>query len=664
MTNRLLFADFETASYTDLAVLGLARYLADPSTRAYCLPFRLPGMASTDLWESGKPFPAQLKMHIAGGGLFVAHNAQFDVEIWNEILSREVKDLPRIKDEQVRCSAVRARYNGLPGSLEMACAALDLPIQKDMEGAAIMKQVMFHPEWTPQTHPAEFARIFKYAHTDVDAMIGLWGATQPITPKHQAQYEMDLRINRRGFPADVEAARGMEELRELAEADLAYRMTLMTAGGIMSVSEVAKLKAALAALGEEIGDADRESLKALAAKPGVSDDVKALVELRLDASRAPKKSGAILRAEVDGRMRYSTMFMGALSGRSTARGCGNVQLLNVARPRPGFSAQQCEDFCAAAKRRDMEYLARPENGPVLAALADAQRSLFRAGSDATTLVDADSSGIEARFAPWLAGDEEKLSAFEKGIDSYVLSASTIFHCTYEEMMQWKKEENPLYKDQRQIGKVADLALGFGGGDGAFVSMAANYGVHLPPEQVSEIVFNWRAGRMMFGRWWSLCEYSILMALDQPGREIIMPVGRDQKSEVRFVRDDRALRMHMPAGNTISYHNARLHLDPGASAPIAVYDKPEGYIETLDRKIVSNNQTQNSAREFFWEVMQDVDRVEQIVHHVYDQIVMDVPRERAAQRLAQLIERFKMTPKWAPGLPLDAAGYINDQWRKD
>lgn len=655
MTSHILFADFETASHADLTVSGLARYLADPSTRAYCLAFRLPGMSSTDLWESGKPLPAQLRLHVAGGGTFVAHNAQFDAEIWNEILSREFPDLPRLRDEQIQCSAVRARYNGLPGSLEMACQAMGLPIQKDTEGGAIMKQIMFHPEWSPKTHPAEFARIFKYAVTDVDAMIGLWEATQPITPKHQKQYEMDLRINRRGFGADVEAARGMEELRELAEVELDYRMTLLTNGGVLHVSEVAKLKAALAALGEEIGDADRESLKAIANKPGVSDDVKALVELRLDASRAPKKAAAILRAEVDGRMRYSTVFMGALSGRSTARGCGNVQLLNVARPRPGFSAEQCEEFCAAAKRRDLAYLARPEHGPVLAALADAQRSLFRSGRDDCTLVDADSSGIEARFAPWLAGDEEKLSDFEKGIDSYKKSAMTIFvGLAYEE----------ISKDQRQIGKVADLALGFGGGDGAFVSMAANYGVHLPPEQVSEIVFNWRAGRPMFGRWWSMCEYSILMALDQPGREIAMPAGRDQQSSIVFVRDDRALRMRMPAGNTISYHNARLHLEPCASAPIAVYDKPEGYVETLDRKIVSNNQTQNAAREFFWEVLQDVDRVEQIVHHVYDQIVMEVPRERAAQRLAQLIERFKMTPKWAPGLPLDAAGYINDQWRKD
>ncbi|MGJ8513006.1 hypothetical protein ACSFCC_11915, partial [Glaesserella parasuis] len=113
-------------------------------------------------------------------------------------------------------------------------------------------------------------------------------------------------------------------------------------------------------------------------------------------------------------------------------------------------------------------------------------------------------GIEARTAPWLADDEEKLADFEKGIDSYKKSAMTIYPGT---------EYEQVTKPQRQIGKVADLALGFGGGDGAFVSMAANYGVHLPPEQVSEIVFNWRAGRPAFERWWSNLEYAVLIALD-------------------------------------------------------------------------------------------------------------------------------------------------------
>jgi DNA polymerase bacteriophage-type len=655
--SRSLFLDFETASKTDLLASGLGRYLVDPTTRPLCFTFRLPGMVSTDLWEAGKPVPKQIAQHIAAGGLFWAHNAPFDVAIWNEVLRtfNQYADLPIIGEQQVRCSAARARYNGLPGSLEAACAAMGLPIQKDMDGSKVMKFLAANPDFTPQSHPAEFARLYAYAIIDTDAMIGLVEATQPLPEREQKFFEMDMRINRRGFGVDVQAAQAMEDMRELAFAQIDYQVTLLTKGGVLAVTEIAKIKEFATNFDVEIDDASKEALKTLAERAELPEDLRGVIALRLDASRAPKKAAAILRAHVGARMQHGTMYHGALSGRSTARGAGGAQLLNIARPRPGRSAEDCEAFLAAIKRKDVAYLSSKENGPILAALADAQRSLFRATIPGHTLVDADLSGIEARIAPWLAGDEEKLVDFEKGIDSYKKSAMTIWQGI---------QYGEVTKDQRQIGKVADLALGFGGGDGAFSSMAANYGVHLPPEQVSEIVFNWRSGRPAFEVWWSTLEYAALIALDQPGREVAMPIGRGLCTKAVFYRDDVALRMRLPSGRAISYHNARLHLEPGSSVPVAIYDKPEGYVETLDRKILSNNMTQGLARDFFFEIMLSIDPVEQIVHHVYDQVVLEVPKERAELRLAQLIERMSIPPAWAPGLPLGAAGYVNDQWRKD
>lgn len=651
---RLCFGDFETQSKTDLPETGLGRYLADPTTKAYCFPFRLPGMAAADMWDTRHSAPVQLVRHLEAGGLFVAHNAPFDFWIWNLVLRRQIPSLPELKIEQVRCSAARARYNGLPGSLEGACAAMGLPIQKDTEGGKVMLQIAKNPDWTPDTHPAEFGRVFQYALTDVDAMVGLWEATQPLPAREQRFFELDMRINHRGFGVDVEAAQAMEDLKQVAEAQLDYQITLLSQGGILAVTEVAKIKEFAAQFGTEIDDAGRESLKKIAARDDIPKDLREVLELRLDSSRAPKKSAAILRAHVNGRLQHSTVYHGALSGRSTARGAGGAQTLNVARPRPGKSAELCEEFLEATIRRDVEFLTRDGHGPILAALADAQRSLFRATKPGRVLVDADLTGIEARMAPWLADDEEKLVAIEQGIDNYKLAAASIYGVPYEEVT----------KDQRQVGKVADLALGFGGGDGAFSSMAANYGVHLPPETVSDIVWKWRAARPAFERWWSVLEYAVLIALDTPGREVEVPVGRGFCSKVTFVRDDRALRMKLPSGRAISYHNARLHLEPGAQVPIAVYDKPEGYVETLDRKILSNNMTQGLARDLFWEAMVDVDPIEPIVHHVYDQLVLEVPAERAELRLAQLIDRLRMNPAWCPGLPLDAAGYVNLRWRKD
>ncbi|NEK79466.1 MAG: hypothetical protein G3W71_21920, partial [Xanthomonas perforans] len=115
------------------------------------------------------------------------------------------------------------------------------------------------------------------------------------------------------------------------------------------------IKAFAADLGQEMDDSGRETIKTLLSRDTLPAALRDVLALRLDASRAPKKQGAILRAHVDGRMCHSTVYHGALSGRSTAMGCGDAQLLNVARPRPGHKAAQCESYLEAAKRRDFDF---------------------------------------------------------------------------------------------------------------------------------------------------------------------------------------------------------------------------------------------------------------------------------------------------------------------
>lgn len=648
-----LFLDFETASTCDLKLHGLARYLADPTTRPYCFTFALPGMRQADLWEFGQPVPRQILDWIRAGKPFRAHNAGFDYHIWNGPLQRHVQGLPLLRPEQVQCSAARARYNGLPGSLARACDALGLPIRKDTDGGKVMLEVTTHPEWTPQTHPDHFRRIYDYALTDTNAMMALWEATQPMPEQEQRYWQLDLEINTRGVGCDVEAARGMDEMQQLANQLIDFELEVATDGQLLAASEVKKIQAFAASLGEEMDDSGRETIKCLLERDNLPAALRDVLALRLDASRAPKKHGAILRAHVDSRMCHSTVYHGALSGRSTAMGCGDAQLLNVARPRPGRKWAVCETYLDAAKRRDFDFLSSAEVGPPLAALADAQRALFCATYEGHTLVCADLSGIEARLTPWCADDEDVLVEFEQGIDGYVTEAMSIF----------KLEREAVSSDHRQIGKVVRLSLGFGGGDGALDNMAQNYGVKLEDDLRRRIVWGYREGHPRMSSWWATLEFAVLMALDQPGRRIEVPIGRGKCSKAVFVKDAVALRMELPSGRSISYHNARLVREPGASAPIAVYDKPEGYVETLDRKILSNNMVQGLARDLFWAAMLDVAPVEKIVHHVYDEMILEVPIERAELRLEQLIDRLRKAPRWAPGLPLNAEGFVAPRWRK-
>lgn len=220
------------------------------------------------------------------------------------------------------------------------------------------------------------------------------------------------------------------------------------------------------------------------------------------------------------------------------------------------------------------------------------------------------------------------------------------------------------KSGTMISHNCRLALGFGGGEGAFVSMAANYGTVVAPDIVTAAVEGYRTAHPKLERLWAMLEYGALIALDQPGREISVPIGRGGCSQVVFVRDETALRMRLPSGRAISYHNARLFLEPGASAPVAIYDKPEGYTETLDRKILTNNLVQGLARDLFWEILLDVDHpLSPVVHHVYDEALLEVPVELAAMREQQLVARMCVQPAWAPGLPLNAEGWHGLRWRK-
>ncbi|QBA09445.2 putative DNA polymerase I [Xanthomonas phage X2] len=651
-----LFLDFEVASKTELKAHGLARYLACPTTKPYCFTFVLPGMRQADLWELGQPIPRQILAHIAAGKTFVAHNAAFDALIWNDVLPRWVKtDLPQLNLRgQVQCSAARARYNGLPGGLGRAAEALGLPLQKDREGAAAMKELMHNPDWSPATHPELFARTYKYALLDTDVMVALWEATQPMPPQEQLYWQLDLEINMRGFGVDVEAAEGMAEMAQLAQAMIDFEVETATQGKILTTSVIKQIQSFAAGLGAELDEAGRESVKALLTRDDVPEVLRDVLTLRLDASRAPKKHDAILRAHVNGRMCHSTVYHGALSGRSTAMGCGDVQLLNVARPRPGRKVKDTITYLDAARRRDYDYLSRPEVGPPLAALADAQRHLFCATNPGCVLVVADLSGIEARKGPWLANDEGMLVEYEQGIDGYKVEAATIFDLP---------DTDAVTSDQRQVGKITRLALQYGGGDGALDNMAKAYGLELSEDLRRKIVWSYRESHPALSTWWASLEYAALIALDQPGRAVVVPIGRGLCTSATFVRDTTALRMELPSGRAISYHNARLILEPGASAPIAVYDKPNGVVETLDRKILSNNMTQGLARDLFWEAMLSVAPVEQIVHHVYDEVILEVPEERAELRLKQLEARLSKAPLWAPGLPLGAEGFVSPYWRK-
>lgn len=668
-----LLLDFETQSGCDLIEYGLARHSRDQDTLPYYLAYGwydgkgnlLPG-TEIQLWDwwSNEPIPASLVDWIGRGGLVVAHNIGYDRAIWNHALLKQLRrrqgitlptpqTLPEIHPDQCVDTAYMSRYFGLPGSLDGACSVLGLPIQKDKAGNEAMRRIMNDLTATPDTHPAEFTLIGEYAKTDIGAMAGLLNnfltRAQPMPGSEYEVMRMDLHLNDDGMHVDMQMAHQMmmEQIRALAPAENEIkRLTGLNAGQTQALKKwLADNNCPLDSLdAKHIGAALRDNT----VMDGVPAEVKRVLRLKQDISRVPKKAEAILKAAVDGRMKHTLMAYGARpTGRWSGRGCANIQLHNVSRPRPKVKDADQTLIAEALIRGDAEYIAN-SYPPILAALSDVQRLMFKA-PDGSTYIDCDYSGIEARMLPWIANDDSLLRAFEEGLDLYIVKASGMFSTPYEEVT----------KEQRGAAKIFVLAAGYGGGESAVHKMAENYGLKFEKQQAIEGINSYRRDSPNIVALWFALEELVRCALG--GAVARLKIGRGHVCELVASFTDGALHIKLPSGRDLIYHDAQLSDIDGESS----YTDPEtGVRLPLDRGRLANNVTQGLCRDLLVYALQRMREAGlRIVHHVHDEVILESRQDSAQETLTTVKRIMSTTPEWCPGLPIDCEGFIDDRWRK-
>ena len=205
-----LHIDFETRSEIDLKKVGLWNYARHPSTDVWCMAFALDDM-EPDLWKMGTGVPVLPEEHVRAGLPVIAHNAQFELEIWNEIMVKRF-GWPRLNPEQTFCTMACAYAMGLPGGLEDAALALGLSANKDIEGRNLMLRmarprsyVEGKPVWW--TEPEKLARLYEYCRQDVRVERELETRLVPLSERERKIQLMDWRINIRGVGVDLETAR-------------------------------------------------------------------------------------------------------------------------------------------------------------------------------------------------------------------------------------------------------------------------------------------------------------------------------------------------------------------------------------------------------------------------------------------------------------------------
>tara|TARA_R110000868_G_scaffold304136_4_gene564647 strand:+ start:729 stop:2714 length:1986 start_codon:yes stop_codon:yes gene_type:complete len=587
----------------------------------------------------------------------VIHNAAFDATV----LYHHGVEIP---PEKTFCTMAWAFAHGLPGSLDLLCDVLKVP--QDMAKLKSGKRLVHlftKPQGstrkvqraTRETHPEEWAEFVEYARRDVEAMrvvrseLPLWN----YTPAERQIWRLDQIVNNRGVAVDLELAKHAVRAMAVNKHAMAERTKELTDGELGACTQ----RDALLTLLKEKHNLPLENLqKATVAellKGPLTDEVRDLLETRQQsAGTSTTKYQTLLKgASSDGRLKGLFQYCGAMR---TGRWGGRLfQPQNLARAT--LKHHEIENGIRALKLEAEDMIV--PNIPELCTSAMRGSIIAPKGKK---LIVADLSNIEGRKIAWLAGETWKVKAFQDfdkgiGFDTYIAAYARAMHVSPESVIENKKTGDGK---QRQIGKVMELALGFGGAVGAFTTMAATYGVEIPEDEVLTIVRAWRKAHPRIVAFWYDLERAAKVAIRDPKTTTLV-------NKIEFSMRDGYLRMRLPSGRYLCYPNASVDDidDPITYDGFDTYTHKWGHVTTWGGKL-AENATQASSRDVLAYALLRAEREGySVVLHVHDEIVAEVP-DTTDYTAAKLSELMCVHPSWAVGLPLAAVGFETHRYRKE
>jgi DNA polymerase len=609
------------------------------------------------VWTPDQPFPLSVRQAVLAGERVYAHNAAFERLIWTYVLWSD-HNAPVPKLEQFYCTAAQARANCAPGSLEDVGRFAGASMRKDHKGAALVRKCCIPPfKHTEQ----DLADLFGYCAQDVRAMRAISKALRPLSAEELSDYWANERINDRGVLVDVDLAKAaqtyaveeldaiQQEVREVTDGEItSVRSPRMREWVWARVGPEARRLMTVHKDGEEKQSIDktvRAALLILAEEnpDEVPPDAATVIQCADDlwASSVAKFVRMANLADVeDHRVRGAFVFAGgAATGRASSYG---LQVHNfarkVAKDPQAVRHAMCRghQIVPAFGKRVTDVL----KGMLRPALIPAAGKQF---------VVADWSAIEGRVNPWLAATpagDTKLEAFRRGLDAYIVNAAATFGVTYDAILAGYEAEDAVSTGQRQIGKVQELACGFGGGVGAFAAMGRVYGVNLPEHEAKRMVGAWRKANPWAPLFWSDLERAYMGAMRRKSQAV--PAGR-----VSYLFDGAHLWYALPSGRILCYPHARLDSD-GISYAKASW-KPAADAKEWPRArlwpgLACENVTQAAAHDILRHALRELEREgEDVVLHVHDEIVCETSDPA---RTTELMKRVMTNPPaWAAGLPL-------------
>lgn len=694
--DNLIFCDTETFCETNLFKAGTYKYAEDAEILLFTYA---QGDNPVEVWDVTKnPAPPQDLQDFLLNEKYtlVFHNSNFDRNIIEKFMKIKI-DTKRIID-----TMVLAFSHGLPGALAKLGDAFNLPQEevKNKEGAKLMR-FFSKPlgknrklsRATSKTHPKEWQNFIEYAKQDVEAMRILYKKLPKINNSEieQELWQLDQKINDRGFKIDLDLVEKAVTVIEEIQTDLARETSLLTGGAVKSATQRDKtLEFLLKKYGVSLPDLTRPTIERRLADESLPSEVKKILQIRMETSaRSVSKFSKILIAvNSDDRLRGTLQFCGATR---TGRWAGRIfQPQNL--PRGILKDNEIEQVISSLKQDEFKAITdkpiRDISSIIRGCIVPSSGNIF---------LISDLSSIESRVASWVANEKWKIQAFKdfdagKGEDTYKLAYAQSFNI----------DVNKVTKKQRAIGKVQELALGYGGGVGALSKMAEGYGIDLSEMTKSlQGSFNFRvigSSKFYYGLclqkektfgmkeevfiacnnlkiMWRLAHLKIVefwQKLENAAIEVIL----DKSSEVtinnlKIIKTGSWLYIKLPSGRFLCYPDPEVSEDGKISyLSMSIINKKWERIYTYGGKLFENV-CQAIARDIMAYNMLKIDKYKgyEIVLTVHDEVIVEFlggafAGEKLLEKYIFNLQNMLAAPfKWTEGLPLAAGGFAAKRYKK-
>ena len=641
--------DIETYSSYDLKTCGVYRYVEAPDWAILLFGYAVDGgpVQCVDL-ASGESLPEDVRAALTDPAVVkTAYNAAFERVNLGRYLG------VRLDPAQWRCTMVRAARLGLPLPLGQLGEVLHLEAGKMKEGAALIRYFSIpgkNGRHYPADAPDRWATFKAYNIRDVEVEQAILAKVRRLeVPAFEDElYTADQEINDRGVLIDRQLVANAERFDTEYKAILARQAKTLT--GLDNPNSPAQLKRYLADMtGSEVETLNKKVLADLKDQLAEYPDAQELIELRQDmAKTSSKKYTAMLKCVCeDGRIHGLLQFYGAAR---TGRWAGRlVQVQNL----PQNHLVSLDYARSLVKRGDLEEFTDNYSNPTHV-LSELIRTSFIAAPGHTFHV-CDFSAIEARVIAWLAGENWVLDVFREGGDIYCRTASKMFGVPVE--------KHGANAELRQKGKIAVLALGYGGGVSALEAMGgARLG--LSEDEEKEIVKLWRGSNDNIVKLWATLEAAAVKAI-RTGEDVRVNRG------IVVGRKWGMLTITLPSGRTLCYPRVSIGIERNdgwrGDHEIIKYEgtnqttKKWGKIRTYGGKL-TENVVQAIARDILGIVILRAREAGlPVVFHIHDEIIVEAA---PGQTLEQVEALFSKPISWCTDLPLKGAGYTTPYYLKD